>query len=74
LDQIVGSLDTEGIETEKKVLIGDAHEQIVETAEKGAYDLIILGHRGLNPVKRFFMGSTAKKVMEDAPCSVMIVK
>jgi nucleotide-binding universal stress UspA family protein len=33
-----------------------------------------MGHRGLNPVKRFFMGSVAKRVIEDAPCSVLIVK
>jgi nucleotide-binding universal stress UspA family protein len=33
-----------------------------------------MGHRGLNPIKRLLVGSVAKRVIEDAPCSVLIVK
>lgn len=74
LDTIVDGLDCSGIKADKQVILGDAHPLIIETAEKGHYDLIIMGHRGLNPLKRLFLGSVAKRVIEDAPCSVLIVK
>lgn len=74
LDAIIASLDCTGVPVTKRVTIGSAHPEITEEACSGAYDLIVMGHRGLNPVKRFFMGSVAKRVIEDAPCSVLIVK
>ena len=74
LDTLLQTLDCKGINTDKKVIIGEAHPQIVGTAEDGNYDLIVMGHRGLNPLKRIFIGSVAKRVIEDAPCSVLIVK
>lgn len=74
LDSLLKRLDLSGIRTEKEVVAGSAHNVIIETAEKGAFDLIVMGHRGLNPVKRLFTGSVAKRVIEDAPCSVLVIK
>jgi nucleotide-binding universal stress UspA family protein len=74
LDAIIKSLDCTGVSVKKIVRVGSAHPDITEEATVGKYDLIVMGHRGLNPVKRFFMGSVAKRVIEDAPCSVLIVK
>ncbi len=74
LDKIVESLDCKELKTQKVVVAGDPYAQIVNIAAEGEYDLIIMGHRGLNPLKRLFMGSVAKKVVDDSPCSVLIVK
>ncbi len=74
LDAIVDTLNCAELKTEKKVILGTAHPQIVETAQRGKYDLIVMGHRGLNPFKSFFLGSVAKRVVEDANCSVYVVK
>lgn len=74
LDAIIASLDCTGVTVKKLIKVGSAHPEIAEAAANGKYDLIVMGHRGLNPVKRFFMGSVAKRVIEDAPCSVLIVK
>ena len=74
LDAIISSLDCTGVTLKKVVKVGSAHPEIVDEATNGTYDLIVMGHRGLNPLKRFFMGSVAKRVIEDAPCSVLIVK
>lgn len=74
LDSMLEKLDVAGVKTEKTVVAGNAHNVIIETAESGKFDLIVMGHRGMNPVKRFFMGSVAKRVIEDAPCSVMVIK
>ena len=74
LDAIIASVDCTGVPVKKTIKVGSAHPEIVDEATNGKYDLIVMGHRGLNPVKRFFMGSVAKRVIEDAPCSVLIVK
>ncbi len=74
LDAMISGMDCTGVTIKKLVIVGIAHPEIVDEAVKGCYDLIVMGHRGLNPVKRFFTGSVAKRVIEDAPCSVLIVK
>lgn len=74
LDEIVGSLDCGGIQTEQRVAVGNIVSRIIEIAEKGSYELIIMGYRGLNPFQRLFVGSVAKRVIEYAPCSVLVVR
>ncbi len=52
-----------------------AGEEIVNTAKKEKVDLIIIGNRGLGgKATRLFMGSVASKVVNNAPCSVYVVK
>ncbi len=63
-----GNVDT-------RVRVGHPAEEIVSEAEEGEYDVVVIGdkeHRGL--VTRFFLGSTAVRVVEHAPCPVIIVK
>jgi nucleotide-binding universal stress UspA family protein len=74
LDAVVESLDLSGIQTHKKVVTGVAHEVIIETAETGGYDLIVMGRRGLSNFKRLFVGSVTQRVLADAPCCVFVVK
>lgn len=74
LDKIIEGIDCTGLKVGKILRIGSAPQEIIDTAESGKYDLIVMGHRGMNPVKRFFLGSVAKRVLEGAPCSVLIVK
>jgi nucleotide-binding universal stress UspA family protein len=58
-----------------KVRIGHPAEEIIREAEDGGYNLVIVGekqHHGL--VTRFLLGSTAERVVEHAPCPVIIAK
>jgi nucleotide-binding universal stress UspA family protein len=64
----------EGLKVDKKVEVGHPAKTIIDFAKKGNYDLIAVGCRGLNPAKRFFMGSVSDKVSRHAQCSVLIVK
>jgi nucleotide-binding universal stress UspA family protein len=60
---------------ETRTRLGHPAEEIVREAEEGDYDLVILGekqHHGL--VTRFLLGSTAVRVVEHAPCPVVIAK
>jgi nucleotide-binding universal stress UspA family protein len=50
-----------------------ASEVILGKAEESGADLIVMGTHGRSPVRRFFLGSEAEKVVRYAPCPVMVV-
>ncbi len=74
LKQIVTKLDFRGTKVETEVLTGDPFEKIIETAQKGYYDLIVMGNRGFSKIKRFFVGSVTQKVISESPCPVLVIK
>ena len=53
---------------------GDESSQIVETATKGQFDLIVIGHRGNSKIEELFLGSTSERVAHLARCAVLIIK
>jgi len=57
-----------------KASIGDPSSEVIEIAKKEHVDLIILGSRGLGAIKGVLMGSVSQKIIQAAPCPVMIVK
>jgi nucleotide-binding universal stress UspA family protein len=62
-----------GLEIDVEVRPGHAAELISEVATEGAYDLVVLGHRG-HFLRDHLLGSTADRVAQHAPCPVMIVR
>ena len=59
---------------ESKLVEGNAAEEILKMADSEQFDLIVMGSRGLNPIKAFFLGSTSNRVSHHAKCPVLIVK
>ncbi|NTU59284.1 MAG: universal stress protein [Chlorobiaceae bacterium] len=53
---------------------GTPAEAIILFAEKYGTDLIVMGSHGSSNILRLLVGSTAEKVMRNAPCPVMILK
>jgi nucleotide-binding universal stress UspA family protein len=80
-DQFFGSIASlardqareEGIDLQVEVLPGHAAELIVRQANKGEFDLVIVGHKG-HFLEDYLLGSTADRVAHHAACPVMIVK
>lgn len=61
--------------TQTKLREGHPAEEIIREAEQGQYSLVVVGEReqhGL--VTRFILGSTAERVVANAPCPVLIAK
>jgi nucleotide-binding universal stress UspA family protein len=63
-----------GIDAPTASPVGDAATEIIRTARDSKADLVVLGARGLNTLKRLVLGSVSTKVLHDAPCDVLVVK
>lgn len=53
---------------------GVPNETVVDFANKGQYQLVVLGNRGLNSLQEMVMGSVSHKVAKRSKIPVMIVK
>ena len=52
----------------------DASEEILAVAEDRRAQLVVIGLRRRSPVGKLLLGSTAQRVLLDAPCPVLAVK
>jgi nucleotide-binding universal stress UspA family protein len=62
------------IEAKEVVRAGTPYDVIRQVARRERADLIVIATRGLGAVKRFFIGSTAGRVVRHAPCPVLVVR
>jgi nucleotide-binding universal stress UspA family protein len=52
---------------------GPAGDLIVTMAKTLGCDLIIMGNRGLGPIKSILLGSTSTYVLHHSPCPVLVI-
>jgi hypothetical protein len=57
-----------------QVASGKPHEAILRAAGEAGAGLIVVGRRGLNPVKRALLGSTSQHVASHAESAVLVVR
>lgn len=58
-----------------RIRLGHPAEEIIREAEEGSYNLVIIGERQRqDPVTHFLLSSTTERVVEHAPCPVVIAK
>lgn len=57
-----------------EVKTGHAARVIVNTAEQGGYDAVVIGDRGHGDLEGFLLGSVSHKVTSLAKCTVITVK
>ncbi|MBC8336693.1 MAG: universal stress protein [Anaerolineales bacterium] len=65
--EIPGEIHTE-------ILEGSAAEVVLNVASVRAIDLIVMGSRGHGKLRGLLLGSQSQKVLQHAPCPVMIVR
>ncbi len=53
---------------------GDAGSEIITEVEKGKYDLVVMGSRGLGAFSRAMLGSVSNKVLNHVDTNVLIVR
>jgi len=67
-------LRREGIAHELEVLEGPAADAILKAARTRRCDLIVMGSRGLGRLEAALLGSVSQRVVQEAPCPVLIVR
>ncbi len=73
LDRVQSLLPLHAGPTTKHLRIGSPAEVIVSMAEEQKADLIVMGARGLGPVKERVLGSVSHRILTLAPCATLIV-
>jgi len=73
LDRVQSLLPIHAGPSTKHLRIGSPAEVIVSTAEEQKADLIMMGARGLGPVKERLFGSVSHRILTLAPCATLIV-
>jgi len=68
------ALTAAGITASHEVREGDAAAQLIAAAVADRADCIVIGSHGRTGLARMFLGSVARAVLFNAPCSVLIVR
>jgi nucleotide-binding universal stress UspA family protein len=56
------------------VAVGHPESEILRIAEEMKVDLVVVGSRGLGPLRRALLGSVSESVVRHAHCSVLVVR
>ncbi len=77
-NQLVQRMEVEarlrGVPLETAVPYGRPFEAILQVAQAKKVNLIVLGSHGRTGLRRLLLGSTAERVIGQAPCPVLVVK
>jgi len=73
LDRVQSLLPPHAGPSTKRLELGSPSEVIVTAAEHDKVDLIVMGARGLGPIKERLLGSVSHRILTLAPCAKLIV-
>jgi nucleotide-binding universal stress UspA family protein len=74
VNYVVGLAGKEGVNSSSLITEGRPFEQIVHLAKELNADLIVMGTYGRRGADRILIGSVAERVIEYAPCPVLVIK
>lgn len=74
MEEFLDGVDLEGVEHETLLRFSAPDRDIVDVAGEREADLIVMGTHGRRGVERFFLGSTASKVLRHLPCPAITVR
>jgi nucleotide-binding universal stress UspA family protein len=63
----------EGMAIETRTAVGDPADVLIEAARESGAELMIVGRRGGDFVARTLLGSVSQRVVQNAPCDVLVV-
>jgi nucleotide-binding universal stress UspA family protein len=72
LESAANQLQRLGYATRTRVLIGTPVESILDQAKGQEVDVILMGSRGRQGIRRLVLGSVSHAVLHHAPCPVLV--
>lgn len=70
----INAQGAEKLNAVEKVLYGEPGKTIAHEAEESKADLIVMGTRGLNPVKSLFLGSVSNAVLANTTTPMLLLR
>lgn len=67
-------LGKQGIQAQYVAKVGHAADVIAQTADKGGYELVVLGSHGQSSLMNLVMGSVATKVIAHCKVPVLLIR
>jgi nucleotide-binding universal stress UspA family protein len=74
LNASVRRLKRRRLTVEKLLAHGHPADYMLTLTQRKKIDLLIVGSRGITGLRRFFLGSVSHKLVQHAPCSVLVVR
>lgn len=75
VDEAKALYASSGVTIETLVVDEDPVSALIDTAQAGGYDLVVVGNKGLTGVSRFFrLGAVPNKLSHNLPSSLLIVR
>lgn len=69
-----GVLEQAGVDYQTEVLSGPPAQAILALVKSRGCDLIVMGSRGLSPVGQILLGSVSFRIVQEAPCPVLLTR
>ena len=66
--------ERQGVSAQCRTRRGDPFEEVIAAANDLRADLIIMGHTGRRGTSRVLIGSVTQRVLDYAPCPVLVMK
>lgn len=68
------SLEGRGVAIQTRIADAPPAQAVVEIAREEGADILVIGSRGLGRLQGMLLGSVSQKVVQEAPCAVLVVK
>ncbi len=67
--------ETAGVKVETRMLVSrSVSDALLEEAEEGGYDIVVMGSHGLSGMKKFLLGSVSEALVHHGSKPVLVVK
>jgi nucleotide-binding universal stress UspA family protein len=74
VDAEAGRHADSGVDIRTEVLPGEPAAALIDRAEKGGFDLMVVGNKGMTGASRFLLGSVPNKISHHIPIALLIVR
>ncbi len=70
----IGQAQAEGVKLTPRLVVGHPVSTIVDCVKKESFDLLVVGYMGNTALYNRVIGSTTERLVEHAPCAVLVIK